>query len=295
MGLAAVVLLILKISIILSVLAIGLRATFAEATYLFRHPAQLVRALLSLNVLMLLFALAVSAAFNLHPAVKIALVALAVSPVPPIFPNKAFKAGGGENYTIGLLAATAALSVILIPLAMEICERIAGKPLTMTARSVFSMVLTTVLLPLLVGIGVRALAPKLAERVASPLAKAALVLLVASALPVLFGMARPMLSLIGNGTILGLSAFALVAFVVGHLLGGPEPANRTTLALATASRHPAIALAIAHTNFPEQKLAAPVVFMYLILSGVLSGVYLAWVKRHEVALTPPERDHAVKV
>lgn len=294
MSLAAIVLLVLKLSIMLSVLAIGLKATLAEVTYLFRHPAQLVRALLSLNVLMLLFALALSVAFDLHPAVKIALVALAVSPVPPIFPNKAFKAGGGEDYTIGLLAATAALSVILIPLAMEICERIAGVPLTMTARSVFSLVLTTVLLPLLVGIGVRALAPKLAERVASPLAKVAIVLLVASALPVLIGMARPMLSLIGDGTILGLSAFAVVAFVVGHLLGGPEPANRTTLALATASRHPAIALAIAHTNFPEQKLAAPVVFMYLILSGVLSGVYLAWVKRHDVGHPAGETNHAVK-
>ena len=291
---AAIILLVLKLSIILSVFAIGLKATLADATYLFRRPAQLVRALLSLNVLMPLFALALVLAFDLHPAVKIALVALSVSPIPPIFPNRAFKAGGTETYIIGLLAATAALSVILIPIAMEICERIAGVPLAMRSRSVFAMAVTTVLLPLLIGIGVRTLAPKLADRVASPLAKVALLLLVASALPVLIGMVRPMLSLIGDGTILGLSAFALVAFVVGHLLGGPEAANRTTLALATASRHPAIALAIAHTNFPAQKLAVPVIFLYLIVSAVLSGVYLAWARRHDVAHAAGETNHAVK-
>ena len=291
---AAIILLALKISIVLFVFAIGMNATFADATYLFRHPARLVRALLSLNVLMPVFAVAVGLIFDLHPAVKIALVALSVSPIPPLFPNKAFKAGGTESYTIGLAAATAIWSVLLIPLAMEIMKRLGSGALTMSAQSVFTMVLSTVLLPLLIGIGVRALAPKLADRVASPLAKMALVLLVVSALPILIGMARPMLSLIGDGTIFALGAFAVVAFVVGHLLGGPEPANRTTLALATAARHPAIAVAIAHRNFPEQKLVVPAIFLYLILSGILSAVYLTWVRRHDVVHPVDETNHAVK-
>lgn len=294
MSIAAIILLVLKISIMLSVFAIGLKATFEQATYLFRRPAELGRALLSLNVLMPAFALALGAVFDLHPAVKIALVALSVSPIPPIFPNKAFKAGCTEHYTIGLLTAAAALSVILIPIAMEIVERIAGVPLQMRARTVFAAVLTTVLLPLLVGIGVRTLAHSFADRIAKPLALVALVLLAVSALPVVITMLRPMFSVIGNGTLFGLSAFALVALVVGHLLGGPDPANRTTLALATAARHPAVALAIAHTNFPEQKLAVPVVFMYLIVSSVLSALYLAWVKRQDLGHRAAERNHAVK-
>ena len=44
------------------------------------------------------------------------------------------------------------------------------------------------------------------------------------------------------------------------------------LALATASRHPALALAIAHANFPEQKLAAPAVLLYLIVSGIVTAL-----------------------
>jgi len=81
-SLGAVVLLVLKISIGLSVFALGLKATFADATFLFRRPGQFARACMSMNTLMPLLAYLLVIRFNLNPAVQIALVALAVSPVP---------------------------------------------------------------------------------------------------------------------------------------------------------------------------------------------------------------------
>jgi len=278
-NMTAIILLVLKASIILSVFAIGLKATFADATSLFRHPGHLFRALLSMNVLMPLTALAIGAPFNLHPAVKIALVVISVSPIPPVLPNKALKAGGKDDYTIGLLVATPVVSIILIPITIAIFEKITDVSLALPARSVAVLVFTTILAPLLIGIAVQKIAHTIADRAAKPIAVLASVLLILSALPVLIGLARTVFSLIGDGTILTLVSFALVGFIVGHLLGGPEPDNRPVLALATASRHPAVALAIAHANFPEQKLAVPAVFLYVILSGILSALYLLWVKR----------------
>jgi BASS family bile acid:Na+ symporter len=136
MDMTAIILLVLKASIILSVFAIGLKATFAEATFLFRRPGHLFRALLSMNVLMPLTALAIAAPFNLHPAVKIALAVISVSPIPPVLPNKALKAGGKDDYTIGLLVAAAVVSIILIPITMVIFEKITGTSLAMPAGSV---------------------------------------------------------------------------------------------------------------------------------------------------------------
>ncbi|MFQ4144008.1 Na+-dependent transporter [Chlorogloeopsis sp. ULAP02] len=279
MNMVAIILLVLKASIILSVFAIGLKATFADATFLFRRPSHLFRALLSMNVLMPLIALAIDTAFDLHPAVKIALVAISVSPIPPILPNKALKAGGKEGYTIGLLVALSALSIFVIPIAMEIFERITGISLAMQPRSVSVVVLTTILVPLLVGIAIGKIAPTLADRAAKPISVLGSVLLVLSALPILIGSARTVFSLVGDGTIFSLAGFALIGFIIGHLLGGPELDNRSVLALATASRHPAVAIAIAHANFPEQTLAGAAVLWYLILSGIVSAFYLAWVKR----------------
>jgi BASS family bile acid:Na+ symporter len=107
-------------------------------------------------------------------------------------------------------------------------------------------------------------------------------------------LARTVFSLIGDGTVVSLASFALVGLIVGHLLGGPEPDNRPVLALATASRHPAVALAIAHANFPEQKLAGPAVFLYVILSGILSALYLSWVKRQRAGGIPTETKKPVE-
>lgn len=294
MSMTAIILLVLKASIILSVFAIGLRATFADASFMFRRPGLLIRALLAMNVLMPLIALGVAAAFDLHPAVKIALVVISVSPIPPILPKKMLNAGGKEDYTIGLLVATAVLSIIFIPLTLEIFERIVDRSLVMQAGSVAVLVLTTILAPLLVGIALRKIAPSIAERAAKPLGVLASVLLILSALPVLTGLAGTLLSLIGDGTVFTLGGFAVVGLIVGHLLGGPKIDNRPVLALATSSRHPAVALAIAGANFPQQKLAGPTVFLYVILSVIDSALYLAWFKRQRVGRASAETKKAVE-
>ncbi len=255
----AIILLVLQASIILSVFAIGLKATFADATFLFRRPGHLLRALLSMNVLMPLTALAVGAPFDLHPAVKIALVALSVSPTPPVLPKKALKAGGAEAYTIGLLVAAAALSIVVIPLSMEMFERLTGVSLVMRARCSGHP-----------GTDHDSGAAPHRDRGSNRRAREcgshgrayrllASVLLVVCAMPVVIGLGRTALPLMTDGTVLSLAGFALAGCFIGHALGGPEPDNRPVLALATASRHPAVAMAIAHANFPEQRLAGAAV------------------------------------
>jgi bile acid:Na+ symporter, BASS family len=58
MSLQTLIPIVVKASVLLTVFAIGLRASAQEATYLFRRPCELVRALLAMNVLMPVFALA---------------------------------------------------------------------------------------------------------------------------------------------------------------------------------------------------------------------------------------------
>jgi BASS family bile acid:Na+ symporter len=268
-----------KLSIMLIVLGLGLNASLHDATYLFRRPGELVRSLLAMNVLMPIFALALAALFDLHPAVKVALLALALSPVPPFLPKKAVKTVGTTSYSIGLLVTTAVFSIIFVPVVLALFEQIFSMPMQMTIASVALLVASSVLVPLVIGIGIHALAPSLAEKCAKPVSTIGMILLVVGCLPILIASFSSIVSLIGNGTLLALAAFVIVAVLVGHFLGGPDPDDRTMLALATASRHPAIAMAIAHNNFPQQKFAAPAVLLYLILSGIVSAPYVAWTKK----------------
>ena len=277
MSLIAFILLILKISIFLSVFALGLKASFADATFFWHPPREIGRAFLAMNLLMPAVAFLLAVTFHLNPAVKIALVTVSVSPVPPVFQKKALKIGCKGNYAVGLLVATGLFSIVVIPATMEIFRLVTGVPLHMFAGSVAEIVLVTILLPLLGGIAVRKLAPLFAERASPIIGFVASLLLVVGFLPVLFTAAKTMLSLVGNGTLFSLSLFAisglLMGLLIGHFLGGPDPENRSVLALAAATRHPGIAVANAQANFPVQKLAVPAVFLYTVVGAILAGLY----------------------
>jgi BASS family bile acid:Na+ symporter len=279
MRLATLIPLVLQASIVLNVIGLGLNASPQDATALFRRPSQLLRLLCAMHVVMLACAVALAINFALHRAVKIALVALAVSPIPPLLPKKTLKAGGEASYTIGLLVAVALLAIIFVPVAVELLGRAFGTPSHMSLGAVARLVLLTVLVPLGVGMAMRSLAAAFAARIARSVSLVATVLLIASALPILFTAWPTIVSLTGDGTMIALAAFVLVGLAVGHLLGGPDPEDRIVLALSTASRHPGVALTIAHATFPEQQLVLAAVLLYLLVSSIVSLPYLAWSRR----------------
>lgn len=221
MNLTTLILLALKSSIFLTVFALGLNASPKDTTYLFRNPGQLVRSLLPMYIIMPLVAAAFIAAFDIHPAVKIALAALAVSPIPPLLPKKQLKAGGEGSYTIRLLVAMSLFGVVFIPMTIKLFERAFKTPAQMTPAAVAQIVLVTVLVLLAIGIAVRYVLPELAQRLVKPILLVATVLLV-SVIPILFAAWPAVASLIGNGTIAVIAAFILVGLAAGHLFGGPD-------------------------------------------------------------------------
>jgi BASS family bile acid:Na+ symporter len=279
MSLQKLIFLVLAASALLNLFSIGLKASLEDATYLFRRPGELVRALLAMNVLVPLFAVALIAIFDLNPAVKIALVALSVSPIPPPIPAKMVKSGGAESFVIGLHVAIGSLAIIFVPLAMELIGRVRNVELHISMAPVAKVVFISVLIPIALGIFVHQLAPAMSERVARPLTVISGIGVVVGIVGIWIAAAPAMWSLIGNGTVIALAAFVIFGLAVGHFLGGPAPENRTSLALSTASRHPGIALLLAQANFPAEKLVTAAVLLYLIVNTVVSIPYLVWTKR----------------
>ena len=137
------------------------------------------------------------------------------------------------------------------------------------------MVFISILIPIGAGIFVHKRAPAFAERIAKPMTSISGLGLVACIVVVWISAAPAMWSLIGNGTVIALAAFVLVGLAVGHVLGGPVPENRTALAIATATRHPGIALILAKANFPAETLVVPAVLLYLLVNAVVAIPYLS--------------------
>ena len=279
MDIATLIPLLLRTSVVLMLFAFALEATPKDLAFLFRRPAQLVRTLISMSVAAPLLAAVLVALFSPPPVVAIALVALAISPVPPILPQKETRAGGARSYALATLFVVAVSSIAFIPLTIELFGRAYGRAVTVPMSAVAELVAITVVAPLVAGVAVAWIAPRIAVRLARPLGLVALGLLVLFVLPVLFIERHAMLALIGDGTLLLFMAFNVIALIIGHSLGGPLPEHRTVLALSTATRHPGIAFALASANFANRKEVLAAIGLFLIVNAVVSGGYLLWYKR----------------
>ena len=279
--------LVLQASIVLTVLGLGLTATWQDAMYLLKRPKLLLRAVLSMNIVMPTVAALMATTFSLPIEIKAALVGLAVSPVPPLIHKKQIMAGGRREYVVGLLVAMSLLAIVLVPSTVVILDHVFGRAAVIGPAAVARIMLKTVLAPLLVGLLIRHWVPA-AEKASGTVIAVAGVLLVVGALIVLYGFWPVIRAYLGNGVVLMLAALAVIGLGVGHFFGGPLPGDRTALAMTTASRHPAVALAIATSGtVVELKLqqVLAIISLYLVVATIVSVPYQKW--RARAARTAP--------
>lgn len=288
------------LSMMLLVISLGLRTGAGDAGYLFRRPPLLIRSVLAMNIIMPVVAIWLVTVFDLRPSVKVALVALSVSPVPPFLPDKQLKLTQSQGYVYGLLVSSAVLAIVLVPATGAILQHLVARrggadsmEHTVTLGRILQIVGLTVLLPLGIGILARHRWPERAVRLAAPLSKAGSVLLVLALVPVLLSQWPAIRSLIGDGTLLAIIVFTALGLGIGHSLGGTDPQNRTVLALATAARHPAVALAVASAVFPDQKLAPAAVLLALLVGTLASIPYSSWRGKLLRRATPSKASTAI--
>ena len=272
----ALVLHVLQASIVTVVFSYGLVTTPEDLMDVVRVPSRLVRAIIAVFFIMPLVAYLIGQWLPL--TVGIALVALSISPIPPLLPRRMRESGGAGNFGLGLLVVLACVSLFTVPLSLAVLARFTEFDLAMPVSKVFLMVAMTVLVPVAAGMAVRAWAPAVAKRIARPMSVFGFGLLAVLGTALAVKVAPAIWELVGNGAVLGMAAFILVGLAIGHYVGGPSQRYAEDVALAAACRHPAIAMAIASANFPDRKFGAAIL-LFLILSIVLATPYLLWLKR----------------
>jgi BASS family bile acid:Na+ symporter len=274
---AQLIKLALTASILLLVLALGMRASFADATSLmrdlFRPPHRLLRAIVAMYVLVPLVAVLAAKLLGLSLPVRTAIVAMAVAPIPPILPGKQLKFGGESNYVFGLLVAISLLAILLVPLSVQVLGEVFDREVKFGMADVAKLIGLTILAPLIAGLAVRSWAAALADRLAPWVAHIGTVLLVLGLIPVLISAWPAVMALIGDGAVAVIAMVVVAAIAAGHALGGPDPDERTTLAFASAMRHPGIAGAIATLSVPEEPHVQAAIVLYLLIAVVATSIY----------------------
>ena len=236
------------VAIPLAAFATGLTAANKDPLWLTRHPGLLLRSLLVILLIVpvgvVLFLQAVGAPAVVKAGLAIAVISIGIGP-PAMF-QKAKQQKQDENvaYEIGLNVTLLVLAIFYVPLAVGVYGAAFGYDTQLGVGQVAKVVLTRALIPLLLGLLVGRLLPRVVKPISRYGGMFAMVVLLAIVVVALIASWRGLIGL-GARTWLICAAIVIAEIVVGHLVGRGDPNSRTMLVAFTTMRFPALALLLA--------------------------------------------------
>ncbi len=197
-------------------LGLGLSLTLEDFRRVARQPGPILVALLCQTVLLPLLCFALVKAFGLAPALAVGLMLLAASPGGTTANLFSHLAHGDVALNISLTAVNSVLAVVTLPVLVNLSLRyFMGDSHTLPLQ--FDKVLQVfaiVLVPVAIGMAMRARRPAFAQRMTRPVRVASVAVLVAI---IAVAVARDWTTLVTYAPIIGLAA---LTFNVGSLLVG---------------------------------------------------------------------------
>ncbi len=269
---------LLTLSLAGLVVTVGLNSARGDLVYVLQRPLLLLKAFIAVDVIPPIAAILLVLALPLEPAVKAGIVLMAISPVPPLVPGQQLGVGARKEYAYGIYVAMALLTIIVVPVVFAIASEVFGRDDRVSFVTIGATVLKGVLTPLAIGLLVRQLWPGLAAKLAPWMYKLSMLLVLLAFVPIIASVWPAMMNLVGNGTLLAMNILILIALAAGHLLGGPDPTDRATLAIASSVRHPGIAMMLANANFADKRVTAAIL-LFLLVGLVIGMIYKTWVRR----------------
>ena len=281
MGLTQFLLLTLKVSVALLIFAVGLDSRLKDLTYLTRRPFVMLRSLLAMYVVVPLLALLAVKLLQLPAVLEIAFVVLAISAGAPMLPRKLMRLGN-EQYVISLVVVSSLLAIVTVPAWLLLLGPRFERLDSLDPATVAGVLGKSFLLPMLVGIAVRWFLPEASARLSDLLLKFVGLVFTACALMLLATHWQVIEAILGP-PILALGGFTLATLTVGHLMGGPDPDDRTALAVTCATRHVGVAMVVASAT-PGPRTVVLIV-AYALASALVIIPYMKWRGRETPALS----------
>lgn len=263
----------------LIIASIGLQARHRDVLAAMRNTDLVLKGLLAVNVIVPIAALVITSILPIHPLVRIGIVIMAVSPMAPLVQMKMWKGGLDTSAAIGLYVALILSAIIFVPATVALLSALYPTQASISVAAVAKMVAITTLAPVAVGLAISNWAPDFARRAAPIVMILGFIAVLLLAVLILYKKGGAMIGLLGDGTLLAIMVTVAVGIAAGSLLGRPNPANSTALAMAAGTRHPGIAALIVHANFNEPRVMLTVL-LFLLTGIIMTIAYLLWQKKH---------------
>jgi BASS family bile acid:Na+ symporter len=269
---------VLMSALMLQVVAVGVQVAPREMWPLCRRPMWVLRVALAMFVAVPILAVILAKTFDMPMVMRGAMVLLAISAAAPLLPGKLLKLRIDSTHDAALAVVTSLLAIVLVPSALQILGSVFQRDVGITAAAVARILLTTFLLPLGIGMVARAMLGPVALRLGEWAGTAGFIVLIATILLMVVAQRTTVFPLLWQSAVV-IALFAAGSLLIGHLLGGPDPRESTSLAIATVTRHPGLALLIATTNFPQTQGVLSAVVAFVLGTALAAVPYTAWRKR----------------
>jgi BASS family bile acid:Na+ symporter len=247
--------------VVSSMLVMGMTLTVGQIVEPLRNARLVILALVAAFVIVPATALLLRAVIPMDEELQIGLLLMASAHGAPFLPKMAQLAKANLAFSVGLMTllivATVVYLPIVLPLMLPGVEVDAGQ----IALSLFGQMLV----PLGIGLLVRARWEEAAGEAAKPLAQISNVSLVLLLVLMLGLNIENVIGLIGSGALIATLILTVVAAGAGYFLGGPGADTRSVTALGVALPNMAASFLVANGSFADR----PNVLVFLAGAGLI--------------------------
>lgn len=276
-----------------SMLSVGLAYRIGRIAGPLRDARAVFRALVANFVLVPLLAIGIERLVPMDPRMALGLFLLAGAAGTPFLIKLASAARSDLALCAALLLLLVPATIVFLPFYVPLAVAHPSlRSLSYTPSSVAAIglpLLSTLILPIMAGFAVNAIAPAWAARlvpIGGKLATIALVVVVVSIFGARF---HDLIRVLANGAVGAGVLLILGAFAAGFLLSRPE--RSSVLGLGTAQRNVAAAMVIASRDFTDPDIL--VMITASVLAGLLLLFVIAWfLSRRTPHIGPPTPETA---
>ena len=246
--------------VVSSMLAMGAGLTVSLIADPLRNVRLVVLALLANFVVMPLGALSLAKALSLDEPFGIGLLLLGCAAGAPFLPKLAELAKGNLAFAVGSMVLLMVVTVAYLPIVLPLL--LPG--ITVHPWNIARSLLLLMLLPLVLGLVLRARSNDLAERVKPVLDWISNISLILLVFLITAANIDKVLQVFGTRGLLAGLLFIALGFGTGWLLGGPNADTKRVMALGTGQRNIAAALVVASQSFSDANVVVMVIVVAII-------------------------------
>jgi predicted Na+-dependent transporter len=247
--------------VVSSMLAMGLSLRVGQIFEPLRNLRLVLLALLANFVIVPATAYLLAQVIPMDDQLQIGLILMGSAAGAPFLPKLAQIAKANVAFSVGLMALLIVVTVVYLPIVLPLL--LPG--VQVDAGKIAVTLFGEMLVPLAIGLAVRARWAEAAEELQEPAAQVSNLSLVLLLVLMLGLNIENVIGLFGSGALLATLLMVAVAIGSGYVLGGPGSDTRQVLALGTGQRNLAATFLIAGSNFADQ----PDVLVFLAGAGLI--------------------------